>query len=64
MKKVFTFLSAGILGGLVVVFSNYFLTPNSTENTLNETYVKAVNEPINAVTTGPDFSQSSLFSRV
>ena len=59
MKKVFTFLSAGILGGLVVVFSNYFLTPNSTENTLNETYVKAVNEPINAVTTGPDFSLSA-----
>ena len=59
MKRLFTFVLAGIIGGLIVVFSNHFLNQKAPENTIQENYSKQVNENTSPVVTGPDFSMAA-----
>lgn len=59
MNKIFAFILAGVMGGLIVVASTHFLNKSSSGQSIKENYAVAVNENPAAAVVGPDFSDAA-----
>ncbi|MEP7196909.1 MAG: trypsin-like peptidase domain-containing protein [Saprospiraceae bacterium] len=59
MKSIFSYLFAGILGGLAVLVGNKYLFKPENSNPTTSNFVRQVNETPSLSLTGPDFTLSA-----